>query len=83
MRTIEYQFRGLPHCHIVFRLCDGPNHSDPNDCKAWIQQHIATTMPIVSELSSEEDKRYAEYVDRYMIHGCRGGANGCLDKDGV
>ena len=83
MRTIEYQFRGLPHCHIVFRLCDGPNHSDPDECKAWIQQHIATTMPIVSELSSEEDKRYAEYVDRYMIHGCRGGANGCLDKDGV
>jgi len=67
----------------VFRLIDGPDHSNENACKSWIQQHISTTMPIISDSSSDEERQYAEFVDKFMTHGCRGGVNGCLDKDGI
>lgn len=67
----------------MFRLTDGPDHSNENTCKSWIQQHISTTSPIISESSSDEERLYAEYVDTFMTHGCRGGVNGCLDKDGI
>ena len=83
MRTIEYQNRGLPHCHIVFRLSDGPNHSNEVESKQWIEQHISTTMPTITDTSTEEDIRYCQYVERYMVHGCRGGVNGCLDTNGL
>ena len=70
MRVIEYQFRGLPHAHIVFRLANGPIHSDQANCIRWIEKHICSTMPIITTSSTEEDHMHFELATTAMYHTC-------------
>jgi len=85
MHVIEYQNRGLPHAHIVFRLEGGPDHRDREACKQWIEEHICTTAYTPGPNASDEDKRYYEYVKPggSMQHRCFRGCNGCLNEFGV
>ena len=83
MHVIEYQFRGLPHVHIVYRLKGGSDHDDLPACKAFIKEYIITVMPIIKEDSNSEDKRYFEIVSNMHIHSCGKGPNGCIKKDGT
>jgi len=73
MRVIEYQFRGLPHCHVVFRLDNGPNHSDKNACISWIETYISTTTPHLNDNSTDEDIKYLHLVNTAMHHTCAKG----------
>jgi hypothetical protein len=73
MRVIEYQFRGLPHCHIVFRLDNGPSHSDRMACIQWIERYICTVTPIINYASSEYDKKHLHLVQTAMHHKCARG----------
>ena len=40
LRVIEYQHRGLPHAHIVFKLSDVPEKSNEELCSSWIDDWI-------------------------------------------
>jgi hypothetical protein len=73
MRVIEYQFRGLPHCHIVFRLQNGPCHSDKQACIRWIEKYIGTTTPTLDEFWTNEDQKYLHLVNTAMHHTCARG----------
>ena len=73
MRVIEYQFRGLPHTHIVFRLDNGPCHSDKQACIDWIEKYICTTTPYIDESSSETDRKHLELTKTAMHHKCARG----------
>ena len=79
--VIEFQHRGLPHVHIVYRLENGPDHNDLQTCIDFIDQFLSTTMPIIDENSSEEDILYAKLVRENMIHKCFVGPNGCKDEE--
>lgn len=70
IRVIEYQFRGLPHSHIVFRLEYGPNHQNDEECILWIDKYICTTMPKITENSCEKDRRHVDLLLSHMIHKC-------------
>ena len=45
MRVIEFQFRGLPHAHVVLRLSGLPDDTDARGMADWIDTHISATMP--------------------------------------
>jgi hypothetical protein len=45
MYVIEYQFRGLPHVHIVYRLDGGPDHEKKEECIEFIEKYIKSSMP--------------------------------------
>ena len=45
MYVIEYQFRGLPHVHIVYRLDGGPDHKNKEECIKFIETYIQSSMP--------------------------------------
>ena len=38
LRVIEYQHRGLPHAHVVFKLSNVPPKSDEDNCCEWIDR---------------------------------------------
>ena len=94
MRVIEYQNRGLPHAHIVFKLEGVPDDVE-GKCD-WIDEHICAEMPrkptrAVDDtfgLSEDEKKKLTEdwtyYRDatHFMTHKCFEGLNGCLDSNG-
>ena len=94
MRVIEYQNRGLPHAHIVFKL-EGIPSSVEGKCD-WIDEHICAEMPTkpsravddIFGLSKEEitqlteDWRYYKDAKKFMKHTCHDGVNGCLDSNG-
>ena len=94
MRVIEYQNRGLPHAHIVFKLEGVPVDRD-GKCD-WIDEHICAEMPTrparalndTFGLTEEEKVQLIEdwtyYSDtiRFMRHACHDGVNGCLDSNG-
>lgn len=61
---------GLPHAHIVFRLKNGPKHSNTEECITWIDKHICTTMPELTQDSSEEDRRHVDLIESHMMHRC-------------
>jgi hypothetical protein len=73
MRVIEYQFRGLPHCHVVFRLDNGPIHSDKCACISWIETYINTITPQLNDESTDEDHKYLHLVNTAMHHTCAKG----------
>ena len=70
MRVIEYQHRGLPHAHIVFRLDEGPCHSIETECIEWIEKNICSTMPILTESSSDFERRHWDLLNKHMLHKC-------------
>jgi hypothetical protein len=82
IHVIEFQHRGLPHVHIVYRLENGPDHSDKEACINFIDRYISAKMPIINEDSSIEDIRYKEIVENMMVHECHDNVNGCL-VDGI
>jgi hypothetical protein len=71
IHVIEFQHRGLPHVHIVYRLENGPDHSDKEACINFIDRYISAKMPIINEDSSIEDIRYKEIVENMMVHECK------------
>ena len=70
IRVIEYQFRGLPHAHIVFRLQNGPCHSNIQECITWIDTYICTRMPVLDDNASENDRRHFQLLTDNMMHKC-------------
>jgi hypothetical protein len=45
--VIEYQYRGLPHAHLVARLDDANDIYDPNceDIIDFVNRHFAAEIP--------------------------------------
>lgn len=81
MRAIEFQHRGLPHAHIVFKIVDAPdqNTSEEGIIVNYIDTFISAEMPIVTPGSSTEveDARYCELVRKHNMHNCIIGPRGC------
>jgi len=71
LRVIEYQHRGLPHAHIVFKLNGMPTEAD--DIIDWIDQNISAMMPIepldCTASTFEEDQLYFQNVRDFNVHG--------------
>ena len=82
VHVIEFQHRGLPHVHIVYRLENGPDHNDEQACIRFIDTFIIAERPIIDEYSSEEDTRYADLIDEFMLHKCSSAPNGCQEVSG-
>ena len=84
LHVIEYQHRGLPHAHIVYRLENGPDHSNTDECVAFIDRWISAKLPVPRDDETDDvELRYCELVKSHMTHLCRANdVNGCLDKDG-
>ena len=70
VRVIEYQFRGLPHAHIVFRLSNGPCHSDKEECINWIESNICTSMPDITDASADDERKHFSAIQNHMLHKC-------------
>ena len=69
--VFEWQERGLPHCHIVFRLTNHPNNKA--DSISFIEKYIRTDRNINkydNNYSEEDNKIYLSYVDKFMLHKC-------------
>lgn len=78
IRVIEYQYRGLPHCHLV--VCDpsAPQKQDTQAVKAYIDARISACFPSESEGNEE----YINLIKQKMLHKCSNGPNGCMNEDG-
>jgi hypothetical protein len=78
VRVIEYQHRGLPHCHLVFALDNMPD--DVEGTKAWIDKHISTEG---TEFGADE-LELKSLVHKFMVHECSeqtpNNPTGCLKK---
>ena len=94
VRVIEYQRRGLPHVHLVFKFeeTDMPLYSDKVNLSKWIDHHISAVYPktildeepFESNDIYEEDLEYAQIVKSHMIHKCFAECNGgCLNDKNV
>lgn len=77
IRVIEYQYRGLPHCHLVIRDPSAPPKSDITAVQRYIDRTIAACFP--SDLNS--NPKYVELIREKMLHKCSSGVNGCLNDD--
>jgi hypothetical protein len=70
IHVIEFQHRGLPHVHIIYRLVNGPNHNDEEQCIAFIDKYLTTVMPVIDENLSDEDILYVKLIKENMLHKC-------------
>jgi hypothetical protein len=78
LRVIEYQHRGLPHAHLVFKLSDTPDRENIVDCCNWIDEWILAEMPD----PVKEPELYSK-VNNHMLHKCsKNIVNGCINKSG-
>ena len=80
IRVIEYQHRGLPHAHIVVKLKDLPTVAEDREAVIdWIDTNTSACMPPNNHGGSTEDEmRYRELVESFMVHNCNWtNANGC------
>ena len=60
-----------------------PEYNDKDALSTWIDKNISADYPDVNEASTEEDIKYSEMVESYMIHRCSSGTvNSCLDSNG-
>jgi hypothetical protein len=91
--VIEYQYRGLPHAHLVVRLDDAHDIDDPNreDLIYFVNRHFVAEMPHFegeeyhnvyeedgSTAFTDEYKRKAvEVVRMNNTHKCSTAINGC------
>jgi hypothetical protein len=67
--VFEWQERGLPHCHLVFRLTDHP--TTKQQCIAFIDEFIRTDFnisPFDSKYTDEENEKYVNFVKGIMTH---------------
>ena len=96
--VIEYQARGLPHAHIVFRLKNAPTSDEekiefinkffharyPDDFEepTEIQKNSAAEL-FKYEKQKAEHERYVQCINNNMTHKCSSAFNGCKDKNGI
>lgn len=60
-----------------------PNfQNDKEGVTAWIDSHITTRMPIITEDSTDKDRVYFQLVTKHLVHTCSSGVNGCLNDEG-
>ena len=67
--VFEWQERGLPHCHLVFRLTDHPKTT--MECIDFIDRYIRTDLNISvhdTNYSAEENEIYLNAVKNIMTH---------------
>ena len=87
MRVIEYQHRGLPHCHYVARLTNMPKA----ECMLmqWVDENISTEGYYDFDKNNKNSPEYElkEIIRNKMIHKCRpindNNPRGCLKDDGT
>uniref|UniRef100_A0A914Y647 Helitron helicase-like domain-containing protein n=1 Tax=Panagrolaimus superbus TaxID=310955 RepID=A0A914Y647_9BILA len=65
--VIEFQKRGLPHCHCAFTL------KEKWDTKEKVDAYIKAFLPPLSQEEADKcgeifDEEYLEYVQKFMIH---------------
>jgi hypothetical protein len=78
MRVIEYQHRGFPHAHIVVKLRGAPDKfSSKTDICQFIDKYISAELPDINT-----EPIICGICEVNMVHVCRRGVNGCLDKYG-
>jgi hypothetical protein len=79
IQVIEYQNRGLPHCHLVVKLENTPSFKDDlNMCADWVDSHIQAE--ILKNPITKEDHKILELQQKHMTHTCRRGQSGCLNE---
>ena len=95
VRVIEYQRRGLPHAHLVFKFMDNddmPRYEDKKGVASWIDYHITAVYPTTASDEKplepgelyEEDVTYAAIVKNHMLHKCFPESNGgCKNEKNV
>jgi len=92
--VIEYQYRGLPHAHLVVRLDNAHDIDDPNreDLISFVNRHFVAEMPrfegeehqnvYMQDAFTDEYKRKAvEVVRMNNTHKCATAINGCKQDD--
>ena len=75
MYRIEFQKRGLPHCHLLLILAEGSKLNSPD----YVDSLIKAELP-----NEEEEPQLFEIVKRHMIHGPCGDNNPqciCMDNN--
>jgi hypothetical protein len=81
IQVIEYQNRGLPHCHLVVKLDNTPTFKDNlNLCSEWVDNHLQAEL--LQNPVTEEDAKVMELQMNHMTHSCRRGQSGCLNENG-
>jgi hypothetical protein len=84
--VIEYQHRGLPHCHIVFRLSNHPI-DDIAARTNYFGEHICARFTEMLEHANPTEnvlhQKYQNLIQKHMIHKCSDGVNGCKNKRGL
>jgi hypothetical protein len=82
LRVIEYQHRGLPHAHIIYKFGNIPDSEQTDLCLQWIDKNLSCKLPILNEFSTPRDQQYHQLVQKHMKHTCATAVNGCLDEHG-
>jgi hypothetical protein len=77
IHVIEFQHRGLPHAHIVFRLSNHPSHENELSLAAYCDQFVCAERPVVTPTSTQQEHRYRQLVEDHMVHRCCVASNGC------
>ena len=64
---IEYQYRGLPHAHLVVRLDDAHDIDDPNreDLIYFVNRHLVAEMPCFE--GEEYHNVYEEDILQHLL----------------
>ena len=91
--VIEYQYRGLPHAHLVIRLTDAPDIDNPDKDALinFVNKHFLAEMPrfegdenpnvfpVDGEPSFTEEykNKCVELVRMHNTHKCAVAVNGC------
>ena len=85
MRVIEYQHRGLPHCHYVARLTEMPKA----ECMLiqWINENISTEGYSDFDNNNHAEYEIKEIIRNKMQHVCsqrtENNPRGCLNDNGL
>lgn len=78
---IEYQFRGLPHFHMVLKLKDiDLDITNVESTSAFINEYVKAELPKREDfkhLSERTFKKYYQLVSCHMVHNCAVAINGC------
>ena len=79
LHVIEFQHRGLPHAHIVFRINETPTDLEVSETINLVDSMISAELPEVVEGAEDEEEqiKLLELVRRFMVHKCSTLVNGC------
>ena len=93
LHVIEYQFRGVPHAHIVLRLKNGIDTNDDTESLIdFVNKYFIAEMPRFAREENQNvfqddgelqfdtmyRKKAMELVRTYNVHQCVDAINGCL-----